>query len=59
MKINRIDHIVLTVKDIDKTVEFYGSVMGMTKEAFAKGRVALSFPIQTSKRRWLMSKPTG
>ncbi|MES9944024.1 MAG: VOC family protein [Candidatus Thiodiazotropha sp.] len=35
MKINRIDHIVLTVKDIDKTVEFYESVMGMAKEAMA------------------------
>ncbi len=29
LNINRIDHLVLTVKDIDETVWFYSSVMGM------------------------------
>ncbi|MET0069680.1 MAG: VOC family protein [Candidatus Thiodiazotropha sp.] len=43
MKITRIDHIVLTVKDIDISVGFYESVMGMTKEIFGEGRVALRF----------------
>lgn len=43
MNITGIDHIVLTVKDIDATVEFYESVMGMVKEVFAEGRVALKF----------------
>lgn len=42
MKINRLDHLVLTVKDIDKTVKFYEK-LGMTKEIFKETRVALKF----------------
>jgi catechol 2,3-dioxygenase-like lactoylglutathione lyase family enzyme len=41
MEINRFDHLVLTVRDIEKTTSFYVSVMGMKKEMFATGRVAL------------------
>jgi catechol 2,3-dioxygenase-like lactoylglutathione lyase family enzyme len=43
MNITSIDHIVLTVKDIDTTVKFYESVLGMTVEAFGEGRLALKF----------------
>lgn len=43
MKITNIDHIVLTVKDVDQTVHFYESVLGMVKETFGEGRVALKF----------------
>ena len=43
MRISRIDHIVLTVNDIQTTVQFYQSVLGMTREAFGAGRVALKF----------------
>lgn len=43
MKITHIDHIVLTVKDIDATVQFYESVLGMVSERFGEGRVALKF----------------
>ncbi len=43
MKISNIDHIVLTVKDIDVTVGFYESVLGMAVETFGEGRVALKF----------------
>lgn len=43
MKIVGIDHIVLTVHDIDATVLFYESVLGMSKEVFGEGRVALKF----------------
>lgn len=43
MKIAGIDHIVLTVRDIDATVRFYESVLGMSKEVFGEGRVALKF----------------
>jgi len=41
--IDRIDHMVLTVADIDATCDFYGRVLGMRKVVFAGGRVALSF----------------
>ncbi len=43
LNINRIDHLVLTVKDIDETVRFYTSVMGMEKIEFGQGRIALAF----------------
>lgn len=46
MNISGIDHIVLTVKDIDVTVKFYEAVMGMVKEDFGEGRVALKFGSQ-------------
>jgi catechol 2,3-dioxygenase-like lactoylglutathione lyase family enzyme len=46
MKISGIDHIVLTVRDIQASVKFYESVMGMTKETFGQGRVALRFGSQ-------------
>ncbi len=43
MQVDRIDHLVLTVRDIDASVSFYQSVMGMKKIVFGRGRVALSF----------------
>ncbi|MCP4877595.1 MAG: VOC family protein [Gammaproteobacteria bacterium] len=43
MQINRIDHLVLTVANIDHSVEFYTRVMGMEKVIFGDGRVALTF----------------
>jgi len=42
-KIKSLDHLVLTVKDIDKTVEFYTDILGMEKEIFKETRVALKF----------------
>ncbi|HEX7673526.1 MAG TPA: VOC family protein [Bdellovibrio sp.] len=41
--IQRVDHIVFTVADIDKTVEFYTRVLGMKEESFGQGRRALVF----------------
>lgn len=43
MKTNRIDHLVLTVADIERTLEFYQRVLGMEKIVFGEGRVALCF----------------
>lgn len=42
-RIARLDHLVLTVADIDATVDFYERVLGMQREAFGAGRVALRF----------------
>jgi catechol 2,3-dioxygenase-like lactoylglutathione lyase family enzyme len=41
--IDRIDHIVLTVQDIDRTIAFYERVLGMEPVTFAGGRRALAF----------------
>ena len=41
MKISKLDHLVLTVADLETTASFYVSVMGMKKEVFGNGRVAL------------------
>ncbi len=46
MKIKNIDHIVLTVSDINATVEFYRKVLGMEIVSFAQGRTALAFGSQ-------------
>jgi len=46
MKINRIDHIVMTVNSVDVTCEFYSRVLGMDVITFAQGRKALSFGAQ-------------
>ena len=43
MRLDRLDHLVLTVSDIDATVRFYVDVLGMEKIVFGEGRVALSF----------------
>jgi catechol 2,3-dioxygenase-like lactoylglutathione lyase family enzyme len=44
MKVIGLDHIVLTVKSIDRTVAFYTQVLGMTVEVFGSlQRTALRF----------------
>ena len=44
MRIDRIDHFVLTVRDLDATVDFYTRVLGMELVTFGPlGRKALSF----------------
>ena len=43
MKIDRLDHLVLTVRDIEATCEFYTRVLGMTVETFGQDRKALRF----------------
>ena len=37
MKIDRIDHVVLTAFDVDRTIDFYTRVMGMEAITFAGG----------------------
>lgn len=46
MIISRLDHLVLTVRDIETTIEFYTRVMGMEAIEFGKGRKALRFGSQ-------------
>lgn len=43
VNIDRIDHFVLTVRDIDATCAFYSRVLGMRVTTFAGGRKALTF----------------
>ncbi|WP_188007954.1 VOC family protein [Photobacterium damselae] len=43
MKVLRLDHLVLTVENIDRTLRFYQVVLGMKVIHFAEGRVALEF----------------
>jgi catechol 2,3-dioxygenase-like lactoylglutathione lyase family enzyme len=41
--VNRIDHVVLNCRDVDATADWYVRVLGMRREAFGDGRVALIF----------------
>jgi catechol 2,3-dioxygenase-like lactoylglutathione lyase family enzyme len=43
MNVERIDHLVLTVKDIDETCDFYRDILGMEVEEFSARRKALKF----------------
>jgi catechol 2,3-dioxygenase-like lactoylglutathione lyase family enzyme len=43
MLIASIDHVVLTVADMDATIAFYTRVLGMQLEIFGEGRKALRF----------------
>lgn len=46
MKIDRVDHLVLTVHDLERTCEFYSRVFGMEVVTFGEGRKALHFGYQ-------------
>lgn len=46
MKLAGLDHLVLTVRDLGRTVDFYRDVLGMGISAFAGGRLALRFGTQ-------------
>ena len=43
MDLSALDHLVLTVKDIEATVDFYVQVLGMRVESFQGGRISLHF----------------
>lgn len=43
LKIERLDHLVLTVKSIATTCEFYNRALGMKVISFGEGRKALQF----------------
>ncbi|MEM7291819.1 MAG: VOC family protein [Pseudomonadota bacterium] len=43
MKVERLDHLVLTVANIETTAQFYTAVLGMQRVSFGEGRVALAF----------------
>ena len=46
IRIERIDHIVLTVRDIEATCDFYTRVLGFEVVRFGDGRIALAFGSQ-------------
>jgi catechol 2,3-dioxygenase-like lactoylglutathione lyase family enzyme len=46
VKIDALDHLVLTVADIDASCAFYERVMGMHTVTFGAGRKALAFGTQ-------------
>lgn len=46
MKIESLDHLVLTVADIRATTNFYTRTLGMEIVTFGEGRTALSFGAQ-------------
>jgi catechol 2,3-dioxygenase-like lactoylglutathione lyase family enzyme len=46
MRIDRLDHLVLTVASIETTCAFYERTLGMTVVRFGQGRTALAFGAQ-------------
>lgn len=43
MKVDGLDHLVLTVADVEASVDFYQRTLGMAAVSFADGRRALAF----------------
>ncbi|MCW2553981.1 MAG: lactoylglutathione lyase-like lyase [Mycobacterium sp.] len=54
LSIDRIDHVVVNSSDVDVTTDWYVRVLGMARETFADGRIALRFGNQK-----LNVRPTG
>jgi len=54
LSVDRIDHVVVNTADVDRTVDWYVRVLGMTREVFGDGRIALRFGDQK-----LNVRPTG
>ena len=52
MKLEKIDHVVITVKNLNKTIDFYTNILGMKLEEFSSSldndqiRYAVSFGFQ-------------
>jgi catechol 2,3-dioxygenase-like lactoylglutathione lyase family enzyme len=46
IQITHLDHLVLTVRDIQATLDFYTTVLGLSAETFGGGRWALRFGAQ-------------
>jgi catechol 2,3-dioxygenase-like lactoylglutathione lyase family enzyme len=46
MRVDHLDHLVLTVRDVDATCAFYEMVLGMEPVTFGEGRRALRFGSQ-------------
>lgn len=38
-----VDHIVLSTRDLERCLDFYTRVLGMTLERYGEGRIALTF----------------
>lgn len=49
INIDRVDHLVLTVADVDRAVQFYEQILGMEPVTFPGERRAVSFGGQTIK----------
>jgi catechol 2,3-dioxygenase-like lactoylglutathione lyase family enzyme len=43
VRVASLDHLVLTVRDLERTCDFYARVMGMEVRRFGDGRLALHF----------------
>jgi len=52
--VDRIDHVVLSCRDVEQTVDWYVRVLGMKREVFGEDRVALVFG-----RQKINVRPTG
>jgi catechol 2,3-dioxygenase-like lactoylglutathione lyase family enzyme len=54
LRVNRIDHVVLNTGAVDAFTDWYVRVLGMQREVFGEGRVALLFGNQK-----INVQPTG
>lgn len=43
VELERLDHFALTVRDVEETCAFYEKALGMARQTFGEGRIALRF----------------
>lgn len=43
LRVDRLDHLVLTARDPEVTCAWYERVLGMTREDYGEGRIALTY----------------
>ncbi|SEH76355.1 Catechol 2,3-dioxygenase [Mycolicibacterium rutilum] len=54
LQVDRIDHVVVNCRDVERTAQWYERVLGMRRDVFGGGRIALAFGNQK-----LNVRPTG
>jgi catechol 2,3-dioxygenase-like lactoylglutathione lyase family enzyme len=46
VRIESLDHLVLTVRDVEATIDFYAHMLGASRVSFGEGRLAVAFGVQ-------------
>ena len=54
MKLEKIDHVVITVKDLNKTIDFYTNILGMKLEKFSSSLDKDQLKIGLSKEKLIL-----
>jgi len=46
VRIESLDHLVLTVRDVEATIDFYAHMLGASPVSFGEGRLVVEGPVE-------------